>query len=475
MLPRLRRVLLSCLVLVCCTMLGARYFSVETIYTIGRQHIVFNTTTRFPTVYAVSLQHALPPSSEQVIRGREYQDFVVNRSSELEETVTNRRLCGGFVLALSYYDQVTCATRRLFKMHEWAAALNLTVVEPFILRSMLGLNEMALDPSGTRKVARFGDMYTIEDWNRFIASSQVHSRMASWDEFLNCAPRNIIYIQVNHRGPGLPFAGNLPIIHSCISDEVPLSFLSVHGFFVSNSFCVTIDRRHKTFSEEDFISSFLQEYTLRNSTIIFSTWRAIGFYPTKVKFSDLNFTAMAKMVSYSSAVIKSVETYTKKYLVNKRYVAIMLRAEQALLRVKMNKAVALSQCISHIITKWSEMKNEHNIQSTILSMDVGEFGSNLFRVPSLQQKELRSIIESFISELLGKDMNFENWEQSFVDACPGSVPGIVATVQKVLAAQSTCLILAGGGHFQLSVQELYKYHHSDNETCLVALGDCVAH
>ena len=244
--PQLRFAMLSCIVLGCCAVFIATYFSVYTLSTISHYYIQFNSNRYHLIVYGVSIPHVLPNSTTRATQLGESQDFAVNRASKPTHKVTNRTMFGGFILAMSYYDQLTSATRRLFHMHHWAAALNLTVVEPFILRSRLGLNEVAMKWSaadrdtGSRRIAWFGDMFSIEDWNRFIASVQVDSRMVTCEEFLHCAPRNIIYIKADYSESDSSFTNTLLKVWSCPTAKFDLTFLSVHGFIVSNAFCVTL-------------------------------------------------------------------------------------------------------------------------------------------------------------------------------------------------------------------------------------------
>ena len=81
--------------------------------------------------------------------------------------ISSKRRYGGFVLATSYYDQMTSATQRVFTLHGWAAKFNLTVVEPFIIHSKLGLNKYAAlsfkTERSSKSVPHFSDMLNIND------------------------------------------------------------------------------------------------------------------------------------------------------------------------------------------------------------------------------------------------------------------------------------------------------------------------
>ena len=83
-------------------------------------------------------------------------------------------------------------------------------------------------------------------------------------------------------------------------------------------------------------------------------------------------------------------------------------------------------------------------------MDVGYFGSSGSSVHNINHfgKEFFRIVNL-------TNQSFEDWENSFSNFL-GSVNRVyIANFQRILAARSECLILVGGGGFQLQAKELY--------------------
>ena len=395
--------------------------------------------------------------------------------------------CGGFVLATSYFDQMTSATVKLFLLHGWAAKFNICVVEPFIIRSsFLGLNEEVVNLFSKKRghstnAARFSDVLNLDDWNAYIKlKHSSNARMVLWEYFLNHAPRSIIYIMprtLKQPSAKLQF-------QKCPDKITNLDFLSIYNFTVINAWCVYLPINIRV-SMDMFTYSILQDHLVSDVTIVFQLWKGDTFFPTNTtslatyKIVGPSQWEMAKAVSYSPGIMKSVEKYIRNYMGNQRYVAVMLRTQRALRRMgniglTMNASEVISHCTRRTIEKWNEIRQRENINVTFLAMDVGEFGSIYYSKQFLQQHGMDVPINNLITTLLGNDTTLESWEQSFVDVSPVLTPGIIAMVQKVIAAQSTCLILTGGGLYQKSTEELYKEKHlHDEHWCSEKVLKCV--
>ena len=413
---------------------------------------------------------------------------IKNVTLEIGNNTFSKRQYGGFVLATSYYDQMTSATRRVFTLHGWAAKLNLTVVEPFIIRSKLGLNKYAALSFNTvrssRSVPRFSDMLNINDWNRFIESQYGKGHMSLWDDFVKFAPRSIIYIVTQFPTTVDPSPNSTFLFQSCPNRISDLKYLSTYNFTVLKAWCIVLSPNIKV-SMDKFTSSVLKDQSIHNVTLVFSLWKGNGFYPCNTtsmatyKIHGLNHKIMARMVSYSPAILKSVDEYVRRLVGSKRYVAVMVRTQRALIEkdslgLTRNASESISFCIQRTITKWKGLSQKERINATFLAMDVGKFGSFRYSKQFLVKQGMYAPIKTFITTLLGNETTLESWEQSFVDVSPDLTPGIIAMVQKVLAAQSTCLILAGGGTYQQNTEALYISTHQkhDEHLCLEKVKRC---
>lgn len=110
----------------------------------------------------------------------------------LEKRQTSRQR--SYVLAFSYMDQITWASRRVRGLQCWASGLerNMRVVEPFIvLGTQLGVPQSQSNGENLR----FGDIFDLEWWNIHGENNNLLA-MVTWKEFLHYAPQNVILVQI---------------------------------------------------------------------------------------------------------------------------------------------------------------------------------------------------------------------------------------------------------------------------------------
>ena len=81
---------------------------------------------------------------------------------------------------------MTSASKNLQHLQCWAGGLDIEVVEPFIVGSHLGVR----DPLENYPL-RFSDLYDMNIWT--TASNHT---LASWDSFIQKAPRNLIRVEI---------------------------------------------------------------------------------------------------------------------------------------------------------------------------------------------------------------------------------------------------------------------------------------
>ena len=160
-----------------------------------------------------------------------------------------------------------------------------------------------------------------------------------------------------------------------------------------------------------------------------------------------------------------------------QYVAVMVRLEHFALNHNFRKLTAKTQrsklnwCFNEINKKVNTLKNERNISDTLLTMDVGKYECSEFRLKQAQGAivnltVLNQTVRDFFKSFFNNSMTQDIWEESFESVAKFHVPGYIASIQKVLAASSVCLLLAGGGSFQGIANELYNELHSDDSKCV---------
>ena len=58
-------------------------------------------------------------------------------------------------------------------------------------------------------------------------------------------------------------------------------------------------------------------------------------------------------------------------------------------------------------------------------------------------------------------LSYDKWEESFVTATGSTDRGYIAALQSAVASRADCLVLIGGGHFQVMTHQKYmSYGHA---------------
>ena len=159
------------------------------------------------------------------------------------------------------------------------------------------------------------------------------------------------------------------------------------------------------------------------------------------------------------------------------YMAVMVRVEYFALNHNLNKLPAeaqrnkLMECFQNITTKVESVKRERNISNTLLTMDIGKYGSSYLRMETsyrLDVNVLNKVVHEFFEMMFGKSLTQDEWEQSFEEVAQFKVSGYIAIMQQALAANSVCLLLVGGGGYQGSTNTLYSELHPSSKCVLHA-------
>ena len=159
----------------------------------------------------------------------------------------------GYVLVVHYWEQVTCASRNLQNLQCWAARNRMTVVEPFIKGSYLGVS----DPE-KKFLLRFSDIYDMNNWT--LASNHT---LASWSEFMKKAPRNLIHVGIRYG--------------DAAEENCDLGLPDIFrrkGFTLVREACIHSNRN---FTVKEFNKEIFGEHNSPStSTVLLNTWRGMG-------------------------------------------------------------------------------------------------------------------------------------------------------------------------------------------------------
>ena len=117
--------------------------------------IIINSSTRV----------ALNSSISSIYKFQTIQSSISVSNSTISASELNN--CGSFVLALNYYEQLTCGTRNLFMLFQVVQNFDAKVVIPFLWTSSLrGIpNDLIYDPTTSTNYYPFSTVYNMHKLN----------------------------------------------------------------------------------------------------------------------------------------------------------------------------------------------------------------------------------------------------------------------------------------------------------------------
>ena len=381
-----------------------------------------------------------------------------------------------YFLSLSFYDQVTSASARLTTLQCWAGLFKETgVVQPFLQTSFLGIPPPGEAISSS---TRFSDLFNVSHWNEYL-HKQSHSfaPLVSWEEFIDCAPRKTLLVEVIHQ--------SLRPSYSCTFSQTEDYFSTILqplGFGNYTLVCVDLRKYSRLTTEDEFYHEVFGDEN-PNVTVIFEEWRGIQNV-IEPKYGDRSITLNSsctcpnsrELVSHglvpSSKVLYDAERYAKQYISGSSYITVMMRVEHIATKFRQSGAPTPSRLTSIINSSLEDFWSQHKLNGAFLTTDMGGFGSKVYNYNSHKNKfyQDNSFMTQVFRLLYGYTMSFEYYEQTFRTISSSTNSGYISVLQKAIAARSTCLILAGGGSYQVQAFYWYQNLHHGDAKCVSALN-----
>ena len=148
----------------------------------------------------------------------------------------------------------------------------------------------------------------------------------------------------------------------------------------------------------------------------------------------------------------------------KAYISLMVHIERSLVytgHFTPDKASnGAMTCVQNAMEQWKQVQKHYGIYSTLLTVDVGTFGSASLN--EVKQNTMEAA-EYLFSEIYSGTLSLRMWEKRFttiIGKGRTKSSAYIAMMQKVLAAKGRVFITSKGGSFQRSAQklpqELYK-------------------
>ena len=369
----------------------------------------------------------------------------------------------GYMLALSYSDQITDATstnlRSLLCLAKRMGGVR--VVEPFIYGSYLGLNVSA---NWTRE-PRMTDVFDYGVWKQKTPFKK-YGDFVPFQTFMANAPRKLVVVQ---------YCTSLDVCRPCGHEDIISKgriFCELNDFQLAGHECLTYDREKKL-SLSSIETQLYSNYSKSEVVLMFDLYggtenqayiqhRDYRLYSSECSRSETrDFAALAP----SQLIVADTDRYIQKYLNGLHYISIMIRMQKVFIRSNVptkNQPTVAKLCLDNILKRLTKIKKETGIEDVFLTLDVGHYGSNIFREYITEEKKLvERHAENFISTIFKRNTTISEWEEGFASIIRFKNPGYISVLQKEIAAKGDVLVLVGGDStYQTSAKNRYSKLHS---------------
>ena len=403
----------------------------------------------------------------------------------------------GYILVNHYSGQQGVAVCALGSLQCLAGSYKLPVkiLEPFVV------GRLTSDfPPNITSPLKFRDLFNLQHFNE-LSQREAEPPLAPWDDFLDNASRNVISISTN-RGKRIKLEfqllgdvrsgiGMKKLVMDTTKEQLCFSTKYAKNQQLSKlGICVVrvaqLKFPHKKDIADDDVYDYMYLYgdwDPRQTTLVFTTWnrRYVSWIQRSTSLGDFNCSdpkrdRIRHRLLPSQRLLKDSQSYTKRYLHSSNKVAMMVRSEHVFIGYRKKSR---GKTIADMITYFSSClrsavgiahENTQADGGIYLTFDLGTYGSNT--IAKLLSKELQNkafkIMQDTVADLYGNKLSLRDWEDSFTQASGGiDNPAYIAALQRTIASQADCLILVGGGNFQvLATNEYLRLHPNPGERCV---------
>ena len=358
----------------------------------------------------------------------------------------------GYILVLSFREQLTKASNNLFDLQCWAKTLNadVNIVEPFVETSHL---VVPLNSSKV-KLFRFRDIFDFGVW-RLLSGQHNFPPLVPWEEFNAEAPRQLIVVRFRYLTVKVIRQSDYK--EGCETSaelSAKIEYLTeVYQFTVIREVCINFVSRDEL-SLLQFNQYLYGGIEPKSVTVLMEEWRGLGpqengkrvVLPHGCSLSQSQHVESMTYAWPSQKLICDSMKYKQKYFQGEDYISVMVRTEKVG-RLN-NSREFMSLCFNKTLEQWRELKAATGIEKTFLAMDIGKYGSYSLVDSIRYNHPFLHMYSDFIKEVFGQDATIKSWEASFESIVSTQDRGYIGSLQKTLAAQGKCMVLTGGGSFQ---------------------------
>ena len=398
-----------------------------------------------------------------------------------------------YLLVLYYFEQMNNAMKNLLHLGPIAMNLDLKIVEPFVVHSRLyGLPDMLPAGEVTGSFYSLHTLFNIDSINQSL-NTYANASLASFEEFVHNAPRNVTVVYFIHKEHYRPRTFRLSyhylrILRLVSEAKTPVIDCSneiaheeqIYGGLLDALLNITTKYGVGNFRITKFVCAAGEKDTTTNQlreqlgserkTVIFPEWRGCGY-------RNCNFNMRRKHLSHnrpkllytlrgekesplnlsyasSDLVIETANLFINKRLnLNKKsYISVYMRTEKLL---KRNGTFYIDKnylkcCVSTLQKVLAGVKKRFKLSNVLLITDLGRYGSDsctgdcqLAGASILKDVEKRTKLKMF-------------------DYVPNITPqkidngGFAAMVEMEMLAGGKKLITVGAGMFKEQVTRLHE-------------------
>ena len=378
----------------------------------------------------------------------------------------------GYLLATHYSEMLTNSTANLFSLQCWASSLpvSVRVVEPFLhYGSYLGFE---LNPNNERKErtllenrVKLFDIFDVKRWRRYAAKSHL-AGMVSWNFFLKNAPRQLILVDKT-------CSEDRDLCMSCKeSDFYESPHFRMSSYRFANRYNFTIVRRvcysdRHRYSKREFQNLIYGPYEPDESVVIFNHFGGLQLKVDRktisvdlkrcTKFEQVIIPTSQKILGQSSKYIRKFMSDGTK---TNGYISVMLKVEAFVKRrqfdgkSKMWQMTSMHRCIGKIVKRVRALKRKIKISSVFLTTDIGKYGVYRFGDDYVHDGVFQAGLKHLYEGLFNKKLNL--FTSGIESVASVNTSQYVSLLETTVAANGTCLVLAGGGNYQRIASDMYR-------------------
>jgi hypothetical protein len=368
------------------------------------------------------------------------------------------------MFTLRFADQGTGAFANLMSFMCFASEIgSVRILEPFVIGSRLGLNVSA----NLQKELRFSDLFDSRVVRTFT-KSKMFGTLASFDEFMQDAPRKLLVAQYECGRCKIPCG------HEDALEQGRI-FAERNGFEMVGQVCLKTPKNGKT-SLNEVLHQLYSDYDKSELVVLFidfgglnrDTTRNARFYISLPSCYRFQFVSQSTNRP-SELVSESAMNYIQMHLNGKKYITVMVRLEKILGKNKNLESGKnmTKHCLDNLHNRLKKIMSTVGIRKLFVCLDVGRYGSDNMNHDYIVDP-LLPYLNQFLSNTVG--MTLSEVDNTFRNTTLRENPGFVAMMQKVIAARGDVLVVVGTkSSFHGSTLNLYNSMHKEKK--VFTLGD----